>query len=264
MRQGTGRQVPNFIIAGAPRCGTTWLYEILSAHPQIYMAKPRQPEPKFFLKDDLYARGFDWYMQKYFAQADSGKYVMGEKTTNYLEGGNKVAQRISRHLPEVKLIFVFRNPIDRAYSNYRWSKMNGFETLSFKEAVETEENRIRNLSPELQHIQPYSYLSRSVYAQHLKAFTDCFPKDRLCFVKYEDMISGPRPVLNKLCGYIGVEPFKNTITDHNYPNQSQKEDSGLSPELRRSLASYFEPFNKKLEQMTGENFEIWKESPDQS
>lgn len=263
MKFDPDRQVPDFIIAGAPRCGTTWLYEILSAHPQIQMAVPRQPEPKFFLKDDLYEKGMDWYLSTYFSGKDRSVKIFGEKTTNYLEGGIKVAERIREHLPKVRLVFVFRNPIDRAYSNYRWSKMNGFETLSFKEAVKTEEERVRNLSPELQRIQPYSYLSRSVYAGHLKAFMDCFPKDQLHFIKYEDMISGPQPVLNKLCKYIGVEPFKNTITDHNYPNQSQKEDIGISPELRSSLASYFEPFNKQLGQMIGENFDVWKEIPDQ-
>ena len=120
------RQGPTFIIAGAPRSGTTWLYELLDRHPDVYMAKPVRPEPKFFLVDELYSRGIQHYFDTWFAGADAYR-AAGEKSTNYLESA-VVAERIHQHLPSVKLVFILREPAHRAYSNWMWSRMNGMET----------------------------------------------------------------------------------------------------------------------------------------
>jgi len=78
------RQGPTFIIAGAPRSGTTWLYELLDRHPDVFMAKPARPEPKFFLVDELYGRGIQHYFDTWFAGAEAYP-AAGEKSTNYLE-----------------------------------------------------------------------------------------------------------------------------------------------------------------------------------
>jgi Sulfotransferase family len=108
----TGR-LPDFIIGGAPRSGTTWLYDALDRHPAVYMAKPVKPEPKFFLVDDLYAKGLPHYSATWFADVPAGR-VAGEKSTDYLES-TAAAERIARDLPQVRLVFILREPIDRAY-----------------------------------------------------------------------------------------------------------------------------------------------------
>jgi len=127
------RQGPTFIIAGAPRSGTTWLYELLDRHPDVFMAKPPRPEPKFFLVDELYALGIQHYYSTWFRDASSYP-AAGEKSTNYLESPT-AAERIHAHLPEVKLVFILREPARRAYSNWMWSVMNGLETDDFDAAV---------------------------------------------------------------------------------------------------------------------------------
>ena len=107
------RPGPTFLIAGAPRSGTTWLYHLLDRHPDVYMAKPARPEPKFFLVDELYARGLRHYVDTWFAGAET--YVAaGEKSTNYLESAT-AAERIGRDLPGVQLVFILRDPTDRAH-----------------------------------------------------------------------------------------------------------------------------------------------------
>src|SRR6266550_685043 len=107
------RQGPTFIIAGAPRSGTTWLYELLDRHPDVHMAKPLKPEPKFFLRDDEYAKGLEYYSTKWFEGVEPSK-IAGEKSTDYLES-SAAAARIAKNLSDVKLIFLLREPVSRAY-----------------------------------------------------------------------------------------------------------------------------------------------------
>jgi len=160
--------LPDFIIAGAPRSGTTWLYFLAQRHPQLAMAQPGVPEPKFFLVDELWRRGVDYYSTKWFDSLPGGR-VLGEKSTNYLES-TEVAERIYRALPRVKLIFLLRNPVDRAYSNYLWSRQNGLETETFERALALEEQRERDLAANLRYARPHAYFSRGLYARHLARF----------------------------------------------------------------------------------------------
>src|SRR5437773_5780230 len=136
-------KLPDFIIGGAPRSGTTWLYELLDRHPEVYMAKPVRPEPKFFLVDELYERGIQHYFDTWFAGA-AAYAAAGEKSTNYLESA-AAAERIARDLPSVKLVFILREPAHRAYSNWMWSRMNGMETDDFEIALAQEDQRQRDL-----------------------------------------------------------------------------------------------------------------------
>ena len=135
------------------------------------MAKPLAPEPKFFLVDDEYAKGLQYYSEKWFAGAAS--QLAGEKSTDYLESA-AAAARIARDLPQVKLIFILREPCPRAYSNYLWSKMNGLETEDFATALRLEEQRERELPERLKFTRPFSYFSRGLYADLLAPYFSRF------------------------------------------------------------------------------------------
>src|SRR5438270_315540 len=100
-------RLPDFIIAGAPRSATTWLYVLADKHPEIAMAKPMRPEPKFFLVDSLYQRGLDHYGANWFDGLQKNR-ILGEKSAKYLESP-LVAQRIYQTLPQVKLIDALRD-----------------------------------------------------------------------------------------------------------------------------------------------------------
>ncbi|NQU66173.1 MAG: sulfotransferase domain-containing protein, partial [SAR324 cluster bacterium] len=182
---GKGHRLPDFIIAGAPRCATTWLAELAELHPEIAMVRPLKPEPKFFLIDELYARGTQYYSETWFAGLPDG-CRLGEKSTNYLEG-NHTALRIWETIPEVKLVFVLRNPVDRAYSNYLWSKKNGLEIENFATALALEEEREQKLPPNLRYTRPFSYYSRGLYASLLTPYLEFFPKDQIQILRYEDI-----------------------------------------------------------------------------
>lgn len=193
--------VPDFIIGGAPRSGTTWVCNVLDQHEQIYMAKPVQPEPKFFLVDDIYDRGMTFY-SSYFKNR-TVEAMAGEKSTNYMESP-QAAVRIKQHLPDIKLIFILRNPVERAFNNYLWSKKNGYEKEAFEVALALEEKRDKTLSERLRFARPHDYFSRGCYATHLKRYYDLFPRQNILCLFFEDLALHPESFVLNLHRFLGV------------------------------------------------------------
>ena len=185
----SGFRLPDFLIGGAPRSGTTWLRVLLEKHPQICMAQPAAPEPKFFLVDDLYRRGLEYYARTWFGNVPAG-CVTGEKSTNYLES-SIAAQRIRQDLPEVNLVFIFRNPVERAYSNYLWSCKNGLEAEEFRVALAREEEREATMPTALRFARPHALFARGLYADLLRPYLDSFQRKQILCLRFEDIAERP-------------------------------------------------------------------------
>jgi Sulfotransferase domain len=252
------RRLPDFIIAGAPRSGTTWLYLLAQRHPQLAMAKPMMPEPKFFLVDELWRRGVDYYSSKWFDALPAGR-ILGEKSTNYLEAP-EVAERMSRVLPRAKLIFLLRNPVERAYSNYLWSRQNGLETETFERALALEEQRERDLSPQLRYARPHAYFTRGLYAEHLARFFRWFPRAQILILRHEDMAVRPGPVAADFHRFLGIAELPETALDLGPINAAEfARREPLSPFLRRWLAERYRAANANLANLLGSDFELWSE-----
>jgi perosamine synthetase len=248
-------RVPDFIIAGAPRSGTTWLYDVLNRHPAVYMANPRSPEPKFFLRDDLYARGLEYY-RRYFERAGSDQ-VCGEKSTNYLES-SQAAERIASSLPHVKLVFVLRDPVTRAWSNYLWSRMNGLETLSFADAMEKECERERSYAPEHRYSRPFSYLSRGLYTGLLVPYVRLFGIDRILVLRFEDIISDAGTFAAEVHRFLGVAERPKDAISLGAVNPSENRDGlSLPLALRRRLEGFYTEPNQKLQALLGRSSALW-------
>jgi hypothetical protein len=153
------------------------------------MAKPPRPEPKFFLVDELYALGIQHYYSTWFRDASSYP-AAGEKSTNYLESPT-AAERIHAHLPEVKLVFILREPARRAYSNWMWSVMNGLETDDFETAIAKEDERERHVQARLKYARPHAYFSRGLYADLLRPYLNRFPRQQLLCLKFDEIVRHP-------------------------------------------------------------------------
>jgi hypothetical protein len=248
--------LPNFIIAGAPRSGTTYLYDLLDAHPSVYLAKPRSPEPKFFLRDDEFAKGLDYYRDKYFAEAE-GYAAVGEKSTNYLESP-QAARRMRECVPDVKLMFVLRNPIERAFSNYRWSSQNGLESLSFEEAIEREAEREAQYLPEHRYSRPFSYVSRGRYAQLLTPYFELFPRDRIEIVLMDDIMARPRVVERDLLAFLNVPPGPTSFDLGQRINEASFDSTMLPLTHERLRRMYFDA-NRALEALVDRDLKAWDE-----
>jgi hypothetical protein len=248
-------KLPNFLIAGAPRAGTTFLYEILDAHPDVYLAKPRSPEPKFFLIDDEFQKGLGYYSERFFAGVE-GQTGVGEKSTNYLENQH-VAGRIRSLLPGVKLLFIFRNPIERAFSNYLWSKKNGLETLSFAVAVETEQVREAEYPNAYRYSRPFSYVSRGMYAAHLRHYLDAFPSEQIKVVLLEDLEEKPQVELDSICRFLGVRTLHSPGDLHRRVNSARVGDEQIGEATRARLQDVFRAPNRELADLLKRDLSHW-------
>lgn len=252
----TGLCLPDFIIGGAPRSATTWLYQLADRHPDIAMAKPLQPEPKFFLVDELYARGLEHYAATWFAPLPPGR-LLGEKSTNYLESPH-AAERIRRCLPGVRLIFLLRNPVDRAYSNYLWSKRNGLETEGFEHALAMEDARTANLPAALRYARPFSYVSRGLYAEHLARFLRLFPRQQVLVLRTEDIASDPNAVADRLQLFLGVDVVPGLAAGLGTINVSVPDGAPPMPAaIRAMLEARYRAPNTALRALLGDTFPMW-------
>jgi Sulfotransferase domain len=187
-------RLPNFLIIGAMRSGTTSLARYLDSHPDVFLAEHK--ELHFF--DHHYERGIEWYRSR-FADAGSFSYL-GEATPNYMYD-HRALERIATDIPEVKLIAVLRNPVDRAYSHYWHNRSRGKENLDFRSAIDAETIRLA-VSEEQATI--YSYIDRGRYATQLERVLKYFEPASLKICIFDDLSSDPREVVGDLGAFIGL------------------------------------------------------------
>jgi hypothetical protein len=181
--------LPDFLVIGAQKSGTTSLYEYLRSHPQVFM--PDIKELDFFTPGLNWERGFPWY-ERLFAEARNGHSVVGEASTSYTKYPRYVgsAELIAQYLPRARLIYAVRHPIDRLRSHYVHNIAFGTETASLAEAVE------RN--PD--------YINFSKYAMQLDQYDALFPPEQLLVITSEALKSVRAETLRQVYGFIGVDP----------------------------------------------------------
>ncbi len=198
--------LPNFLIVGAAKSGTTTLYDLLCQHPDVFM--PKWKEPAFFVGDyPRNARSLKEY-ESIFADA-GGAMAVGEASTPYLYD-REAPEKIRKTLKDPKIIMVLRNPVDMAYSLWGWMKFRfGFEELSFEEALESEEARMND--PEFRknciewHASFY-YYHRGLYFEQVKRYIDIFGRDRVLIHLFDDFVRDPIGVCRKTFEFLGVDP----------------------------------------------------------
>ena len=175
--------LPNFLVIGAEKSGTTYLKHNLLAHPDIFV--PSQKELHFFNKDENFQQGIEWYRQ--FFSSVAGEKAIGEITPGYLPS-QAAPDRIRQVLPDVKLIAVLRNPIDRAYSAY-WMNIS-------KANVIGEFNTVIKKYPHL--------LENGKYGSQLLRFAKHFEQDEILIIRYSE-IQEPQSLFPKVFSFLGVD-----------------------------------------------------------
>ncbi len=238
-------RLPHCIIGGAPRSGTTLLCHLLDQHPNIYVAKPFIPEPKVCMTPA--EDGIEGYRRRYaelFQDAPEDA-VLVEKTSYYLEN-EEALHRLRQVLTDVRFVFIVREPVARAYSNYVWSRKNGLEPMTFAEAVANEGKRPSPLPLEKSYARPFDYLARADYATFAERYFEAFGRERVRFFLYEDIINRPEALLAELQSFVGVRPlpFEDFPLTRINSTEGLAEDldAALEQQLRRQMRPLVERF----------------------
>ena len=245
---------PDFLIIGTQRGGTTTLHSLLSAHPDIFM--PEEKEVHYF--DLNYEKGIEWYTAKFPDQPGDTKGISGEASPYYLFHPH-VPARVAKDLPEVKLIVLLRDPVDRAYSNYMLERKRNAESLdTFSQAVAMESMRTKGDEEKMKldpyhdgnDFQRYSYMKRGLYGQQLQRWLTYFPKDRFLLLKSEEFYADPKKILTRIYDFLNIEEV--------YPKEfrilNKMTDEPMTLEMKMRWSPYFREDGVLLRSITGENF----------
>ncbi|MGH8824412.1 MAG: sulfotransferase family protein [Jiangellaceae bacterium] len=183
-----GGALPNFVVIGAMRSGSTSLYKYLQDHPQVFM--PRK-EIHFF--DRKWDRGLQWYLTRF--EGHAGEPAVGEATPTYLAEPVAI-DRMAEVIPQARLIAILRNPADRAYSHYWMERIRERESRSFDEAVAAEIDGLPGAS---------AYLARGRYLPQLEQVCSRFPRSSLHVALLDDLRDRPGATYAQVCRFLEVD-----------------------------------------------------------
>jgi len=268
----------DFLIIGAMKSGTTSLASALNQHPEVYLPKN---ELHYFDNNDYFSKGDNWYHAHFPLLKEVKAY--GEKTPSYMYTPYCI-ERIFNYDPQIKLIMILRNPIDRTYSNYWHSVKNGKEELSFIDAIVKEDERIKNNIFR-------GYTARSKYIVQLEKLLEYFDLNKIKIVIFEELTTQPDQILKDIFQFLEVngsfivpEPKRKeniTIVPRSirfnryslnsrfrkvlrYPNKINKllGTTGypkMASKIRDQLRSTFEVYNSRLSELIEKDLnEIWQ------
>jgi len=277
--------LPNLLIVGPPKSGTTALRNILNQHPDVFTV-PK--EIHFF--DENFKKGIEWY-EKFF-DGWKGEKIVTEKTPAYFYDRD-APERVKKILPNVKLIFIFRNPVRRAYSHYWHNVRIGAEERNFEKAIEDELKTYDTFDIKYRRFSTHSkewekkdsgifrYIGISAYSVFLKKWLSFFGRKKCYFMLLENLSEE----MEKIIEFLEIKEYQFIIKRHNVggaprsrilikvfskigyiPKISEfilhkintTEYPSMKEETRQKLQRYFEPYNKELEKLTGLDLSEWE------
>jgi Sulfotransferase domain len=256
------RVLPDYLIIGAQRAGTTSLYKYLAQHPGVgaaFLGKGAHFFDTSYSGDlDSYRAHFPTRVQKRYVKLRHGmELVTGEASPYYLAHPH-APFRIAEALPDVKLIALLRDPVERAYSHYQHELARGFETLSFEEAIEDEPRRLEGELEKMRadptynsfSYQHHTYLTRGRYAEQLETWYSLFPKRQILVLTSEEFFADPDRIYRRVLGFLGVPPL--SLARYETFNPRRYED--MDETTRGRLIEYFAEPNQRLYELEGVDY----------
>jgi len=252
------RPLPDFLIIGAQKAGTTALYAYLRWHPEV--TGPSFKEVSFF--DRHYTRGPKWYRahlparpRQWLARQRYGRWpLVGEASPSYLFH-LQVPDRVATLVPQARLIAVLRNPVDRAFSQYQHEVALGREPLSFEDALDAEEERMRGEVERMKGDPSYfsdawwnhTYVSRGRYAEQLEHWFAAFPRERILVLLSDELSQEAAETYARVLDFLGVGRHELSA----FPRIFSREYGEMSPATRRRLEDEFAAPNRHLSELLG-------------
>jgi len=256
---GLIRVLPDFLVIGAKRCGTTSLFYHLPEHPCI----SKSPHDNMGFFNDNFHLGVNWY-KSFFPtiftrnkiKSEFGNFLAFDVTTTYMEE-ESTANNVYQIKPNMKIIVILRNPVDRAYSQYHLNLREKTEKRSFEDAMEENMNELNKESHERYEIKPKfsaeenNYLKKGLYAQQLRHWLNIFPMESMLILSTEEFESNQQAIYNKIFEFLNISQFevKNTekMEKGSYPQ--------MKSETRSLLLDYFRSHNNELFKLINKKFD---------
>jgi hypothetical protein len=248
------RRLPDFLVIGAHRCGTSTLFDYLCQHPSV--RPPVEPDLHYF--DARAERGDAWYRSHFPMDRTGGPgWTTGEACADYLL--HPLAPfRASQTVPAAKLVVVLRHPVERAYSHYQEQRELDREPLSFADAVRAEPGRIasgwdsaiRDLPAPGPGLTANSYLTRGRYDEQLERWWQYFPREKTLVLHSEELFNDPQHVLDRVGAFLGLP----TYHEYAYRQVITRRSGDVDPALRRALGEYFSTSVRRLQPLVGHDF----------
>ena len=251
------RTLPDFLIIGVPRSGTSTLFVLLAQHPSVASAFTK--EVAYFNVN--YHRGPGWYRRHFPSIAakrsyrrNTGTFQTFEATPTYLI--HPVApKRIRRLVPDAKLVVLLRNPVDRAYSHYHLARRIGYETLSFEEAIDAEPARIageraKMIADERYHsftLGYLTYVTMGQYAEQLQRWMEIFPREQFHVLMTRQLRQNQHKASRRVLRFLGLPEIELPTT----PPVFASRQPPMKPATRRRLQEHFRPHNEQLKALLG-------------
>ncbi len=236
-------RLPDFIIIGAAKCGTTSLYKKLGQHPKVFMSTPKEPE--YFARDDIFQKGQDWYAGLFDQAAEH--QLCGEASTLYSQTTlfPDTVARMHNTVPQVKLIYVLREPVERTYSyytqivkNYQNSTRNFVVNRTFEECLfpadfPNRHGREEFFAPYDIHLpdDPKTYIEGSRYMIHINNYLSAFDRNQLLLIDFKDLIESPDAVVAEICAFLGLDPNEMANKENVRENISSEHFENIDKEI---------------------------------
>lgn len=258
------RLLPDIVVVGAQRAGTTTLFRLLEAHPQL--VRPTLVKGTGFFDDDFH-RGLRWYAGHFPLRWTARRLPRGGSPRTFECSGYYLfhplaAERIARHLPGAHVVVMLRDPVERAHSAHRHERARGFDDLDFTEALRREPERLAGEGERLVavpgstsfHHRHHAYLGRSHYAEQVRRLREALGPDRVHLVEADRFFAEPQKEFRRLQEALGLEPWDcGEVAAWN-----ARPGAGIEPALRERLRAEFVRDDEELSTWLGHP-PIWRE-----
>jgi len=249
------RLLPDFLIIGTQRGGTTSLYQYIAMHPDV--AVPIKKEIQYFTLH--YGRGESWYRSHFptaLGNSTRRRKLTFEATPYYLLHPH-TPTRVAETLPDTRIIVLLRDPVLRAFSHYRHTRERNLEPLSFEAAIEAEPRRLAGIGDRMERDptlnsrshQLFSYVTRGIYVDQLRRWMDVFPKDRLLVLRSEDLYRNTSGIYAEVLEFLHLRSLDLGF----YPafTERRSDNPKIPPVAKAHLRELFAPHNARLASLLG-------------